>query len=163
MTTTLATDTAPLTGDALRSRYDQITRRIGEAAARSGRKASQVVLVAVSKTASMEQIRELVQAGHVHFGENRVQQLQQRVAQIEEFQARRRELSGASSMRRSPRTTRVGALRARGACATRSGVRASSASTRTRCSSGRRAASRRAFTAGPCVAPCPNGARRLLE
>ncbi len=95
MTTTLATDTAPLTGDALRSRYDEINKRIGEAAARSGRKASQVVLVAVSKTASMEQIRELVQAGHVHFGENRVQQLQQRVAQVEEFQARRRELTGA--------------------------------------------------------------------
>ena len=48
MTTTLATDTAPLTGDALRSRYDEINKRIGEAAARSGRKASQVVLVAVS-------------------------------------------------------------------------------------------------------------------
>ena len=72
MTTTLATDTAPLTGDALRSRYNEISKRIGEAAARSGRKASQVVLVAVSKTASMEQIRELVQAGHLHFGENRV-------------------------------------------------------------------------------------------
>lgn len=97
MNSTLATDSAPLTGDALRRRYDEINRRIADAAARSGRKASQVVLVAVSKTASMEQIRDLVQAGHVHFGENRVQQLQQRVAQVAEFQSRRNELTGTAS------------------------------------------------------------------
>jgi len=53
-----------------------------------------VLLVVVSKSASLEQIRELVQLGQVDFGENRVQQLMQRAPAVDEFLARRREMAG---------------------------------------------------------------------
>lgn len=75
----------------LRERYDDVVGRVARAAERSGRKASDIVLVAVTKYASIEDIRELVSFGHVDLGENRVQQLVQRAAIIDEFNARRRE------------------------------------------------------------------------
>lgn len=75
----------------LRERYDDVRSRIARAAEKSGRRASDVVLVAVTKYASIEDIRELVALGHVDLGENRVQQLVQRAAIIDEFNARRSE------------------------------------------------------------------------
>jgi len=86
----------PATGPTLRERWESVRSRVGAAAKRSGRAADSVLVVVVSKSASLEQIRELVQFGQVDFGENRVQQLVQRAAAIEEFLARRRELSGAA-------------------------------------------------------------------
>jgi PLP dependent protein len=79
----------------LRERYAEVTERIARAARRSGRSPSEVILVAVTKTASMDQIREVIALGQQDLGENRVQQLQQRAAQVEEFLARRRESSSA--------------------------------------------------------------------
>ncbi|MEI8294475.1 MAG: YggS family pyridoxal phosphate-dependent enzyme [bacterium] len=52
---------------------ERIRERIAEAAERHGRSASQVQLVAVSKTYPPEVIREAVSAGQLVFGENRVQ------------------------------------------------------------------------------------------
>jgi len=52
---------------------DSIRERIATAAARSGRSAMDVKLVAVSKTYSPEIIREALAAGQRCFGENRVQ------------------------------------------------------------------------------------------
>jgi pyridoxal phosphate enzyme (YggS family) len=75
----------------LRERYDDVRARVAAAAEKSGRKASDIVLVAVTKYASIEDIRELVSFGHVDLGENRVQQLVQRAAIIDEFNARRSE------------------------------------------------------------------------
>jgi pyridoxal phosphate enzyme (YggS family) len=75
----------------LRERYDDVRARVASAAEKSGRKASDIVLVAVTKYASIEDIRELVSFGHVDLGENRVQQLVQRAAIIDEFNARRSE------------------------------------------------------------------------
>ncbi|MFM1824339.1 MAG: hypothetical protein RI967_2605 [Planctomycetota bacterium] len=75
----------------LRERYDEVRARIAAAAARSGRRAEDILLVAVTKYAEIEDIRELVQFGHLDLGENRVQQLEQRAAMIEEFTLRRRE------------------------------------------------------------------------
>ena len=74
----------------LRDRYNELMNRIGEAAGRAGRPANDVLMVAVTKTASPDQIRQLIDLGHRDLGENRVQQLQQRVAMTEEFLARRR-------------------------------------------------------------------------
>jgi PLP dependent protein len=79
----------------IRERYDEVKSRVAAAAHKSGRRASDVVLVAVTKTASMDQIREVIGLGQVDLGENRVQQLQQRAAQVEEYLARRREMSSA--------------------------------------------------------------------
>ena len=75
----------------LRERYDEVRARIAAAADKSGRRASDIVLVAVTKYASIEDIRELVGLGHADLGENRVQQLVQRAAIIEEFNGRRSE------------------------------------------------------------------------
>src|SRR5712692_8724047 len=47
---------------------------IGRAASRAGRYEEDITLIAVSKTHSAVQIRELYKAGVRHFGENRVQE-----------------------------------------------------------------------------------------
>lgn len=52
--------------------------RIADAARRANRDASSVRLVAVSKTQSVEAVREAVAAGHALFGENRAQELVQK-------------------------------------------------------------------------------------
>lgn len=81
----------------LRERYDAVRARIAAAAIRAGRKPEHIMLVVVTKAATPEQIRELISFGHQDFGENRVQQLIQRAAQIDEHLARLRELRGSTS------------------------------------------------------------------
>ncbi len=81
----------------LRDAYRRVADRVAQAAVRSGRRAGDVLFVAVTKTATPDQIRSLVDMGHTDLGESRVQQLSQRVALIEEFVARKRALPGASS------------------------------------------------------------------
>lgn len=51
-----------------------VRERCGEAARRSRRQAEEVSLIAVSKTQSVDRIREAVEAGQRIFGENRVQE-----------------------------------------------------------------------------------------
>ncbi len=80
----------------LRERYEAVCQRVAQAAARSGRTAADVHIVAVTKNASIDQIRQLIDLGHVDLGENRVQQLVQRAALIDEFLNRRRELPSAA-------------------------------------------------------------------
>lgn len=81
----------------LRDAYRRIQERIHRAAERSELGRRQVLMVAVTKNATPDQIRLLVEMGHRDLGENRVQQLAQRVPQIEEFLSRKRVLAGASS------------------------------------------------------------------
>ena len=81
----------------MRQAYRSITDRIGEAAERSGRRAKDVLFVAVTKYASPDQIRSLVELGHMDLGESQVQQLSQRVASIKEFLARKRTLPDGAS------------------------------------------------------------------
>jgi hypothetical protein len=52
----------------------RVRERIDNAASRSGRRAEEITLVAVSKTHSWRKIQELYAAGVRHFGENRVQE-----------------------------------------------------------------------------------------
>ena len=56
----------------------EVNRRIAEAAKAAGRQAGDVTLVAVSKTHGPERVRELLAAGHRIFGENRVQEAQEK-------------------------------------------------------------------------------------
>ncbi|RYG80707.1 YggS family pyridoxal phosphate-dependent enzyme, partial [bacterium] len=72
----------------LAERLAEVRGRIADAAARSGRTAADVLLVAVTKHAGPEQIRELLKLGVGDLGENRVQQLQQRAGQLGEFHSR---------------------------------------------------------------------------
>ena len=83
----------------LLGRYRSLMERVAAAAERSGRSARDVVVVLVSKYGTIEQIRELVDAGHVHFGESRAQQLEQRAAQISEWLERRNEISPPDQQR----------------------------------------------------------------
>lgn len=57
------------------SRLEAIHRRIAAAAAKAGRNAAEIQLIAVSKTQPAESVREALEAGQTVFGENRVQEL----------------------------------------------------------------------------------------
>ena len=56
----------------------EVNRRIAEAAKAAGRQPGDVTLVAVSKTHGPERVRELLEAGQRVFGENRVQEAQEK-------------------------------------------------------------------------------------
>ena len=56
----------------------EVMRRIGEAARAAGRDPAAVTLVAVSKTHGADKVRELLVAGHRVFGENRVQEAEEK-------------------------------------------------------------------------------------
>lgn len=72
----------------LESRYRTVMDKVADAARRSGRSPKQILTVAVSKYAEMDQIRELYRLGHRDFGESRVQQMVQRAAMLDEMQSR---------------------------------------------------------------------------
>ncbi|MHC5113061.1 MAG: YggS family pyridoxal phosphate-dependent enzyme [Planctomycetota bacterium] len=78
--------------DTLKARYESVRERIDAAASRSGRSGDDVILVAVTKYASIDQIRQLIGLGHMDLGESRAQVLVQHAAQVEEILERRREL-----------------------------------------------------------------------
>ena len=80
----------------LKDAYDQVCERIASAAERGGRKAEDVVLVAVTKYATVDQIQKTLELGVMDFGESRGQNLAQRVAQIDEFIQRRSQLAAAA-------------------------------------------------------------------
>lgn len=66
----------------LRRNLEHVRARIAAACARCGRDAASVRLVAVTKYVSEDVIRDLLAVGAVDLGENRVQQLAQRVETI---------------------------------------------------------------------------------
>lgn len=74
----------------LEERYQLVCSKIEDAAKKAGRRAGDIILVAVTKYAEPEQIRGLLQLGHRDFGENRSQVLVQHAAIVEEFVARQR-------------------------------------------------------------------------
>lgn len=75
----------------LHDRFEKVQATMAAAAAKAKRAASDVTLIAVTKTASTDQIKQLVEWGHRDFGESRVQQLQQRTAQVDEWLARQQQ------------------------------------------------------------------------
>ena len=76
----------------IKDRYEKIQERIANAAQRSGRDSNDIHLVAVTKYASVDDVRQLVDLGHADFGESRHQHFTQIAAQIDEYIDRRREL-----------------------------------------------------------------------
>ncbi len=76
----------------IKERYESVQQRIAAAAERSGRNAAKIHMVAVTKHASVDEVRQLVDLGHSDFGENRLQHFTQLAAQIEEYAGRRKEL-----------------------------------------------------------------------
>ena len=73
----------------LADRLKAVRDRIADACERARRSAGEVALVAVTKNAPPEQVRELIALGAADLGENRVPQLAQRAAQLNEFHARK--------------------------------------------------------------------------
>jgi hypothetical protein len=59
-----------------------VWENIHRACARVGRDASEVTLIAVSKTHSYEAVLEAIEAGVTHFGENRVEEATGKIAQV---------------------------------------------------------------------------------
>lgn len=73
----------------LAEKLDEVKERIASAAAKAKRDPAEITLIAVTKTASPEQIREISQLGVIDLGESRVQVLTQHEAQLNEFFQRR--------------------------------------------------------------------------
>lgn len=99
----------------LEQRYAAVKGRVEAAAKRADRDPSRVHLIAVTKYAEMDDIKRLVELGHRDFGENRVQQLTQRAAMIEEMLRRRQTLAGtvgdgAAASIEMPRWHMIGTL-----------------------------------------------------
>jgi len=69
--------------DRIRTNLRRVTDRIADAAARAGRPADAVRLVAVTKTVPTDAIRTLLAAGQTDIGENRARQLRDRSRQLE--------------------------------------------------------------------------------
>ena len=65
-----------------------VRRRVAEAARRAGRSPDEVTLVAVSKTFSVEAVREAYAAGQRDFGENKVQEGLQKIEQTADITIR---------------------------------------------------------------------------
>jgi pyridoxal phosphate enzyme (YggS family) len=78
--------------DSLKERYQEVRDRCAEAARRAGRNPAGIMLVAVSKYAGIDDVRELINLGHRDFGENLVPSLVQRAAMIDEWQSRQKTL-----------------------------------------------------------------------
>lgn len=61
---------------------ERVRQQISEAAAKAGRAANEVELVAISKTHPAERIREAVESGHKLFGESRVQEARAKIPEL---------------------------------------------------------------------------------
>lgn len=65
------------------TRLEKVRAQISEAAGRAGRQASEVEIVAVTKTQTVEAIREAMRAGLHVFGENKVQEAGRKISELE--------------------------------------------------------------------------------
>jgi pyridoxal phosphate enzyme (YggS family) len=63
-------------------RLERVTEEIERSAVRAGRKATDVTLVAVSKTRSADDVIALAELGVRHFGENRVQEGERKIRDV---------------------------------------------------------------------------------
>lgn len=72
----------------LQTRIDEVQRRIAAAAEKSGRDPGTITLVAVSKTHTAEMVREAINLGLTEFGENRVQEAEDKIVAIGRAAAR---------------------------------------------------------------------------
>jgi pyridoxal phosphate enzyme (YggS family) len=71
-----------LTADSLAASLERVRERIATAAARAGRTPDEVTLVAISKTFPIDVLTMAVEAGATDLGENRAQELKEKVAAL---------------------------------------------------------------------------------
>src|SRR5437016_4317279 len=72
----------------LAERISQIRMRMAAAALRAARQPEQVSLLAVSKTHPPEMVREAATAGVIDFGENKVQEAEEKIPQVDRYSIR---------------------------------------------------------------------------
>jgi len=77
--------------DRIADRLKRIRDNIDSACARAGRRPDKVTLVVVTKTASMDHIKQALRCGCGDLGENRVQHLKQIAADVDQFLAENRD------------------------------------------------------------------------
>jgi PLP dependent protein len=73
--------------DSIRENLARVQERIEAAAGQAGRRAEEITLIAVSKTHPADLIRTAYEAGLRHFGENRVQEWEQKRAALADLRA----------------------------------------------------------------------------
>jgi pyridoxal phosphate enzyme (YggS family) len=66
----------------IRANLDRVRERVARAAERAGRRASDVLLIGVSKTVEVARIRQAIDAGVAALGENRVQEARDKVSEL---------------------------------------------------------------------------------
>lgn len=71
----------------LSERLRAVRSRIARAAESVGRSAEDVTLVAVTKTLSVERVREALDLGITHLGENRVQEAEEKISALTSYHA----------------------------------------------------------------------------
>lgn len=76
------TESTEVTDAALGGRLRDVGRRVEAAAARAGRDAREVTLIAVSKTHPAALVARALGAGHLDFGENRVQEAEGKIEEV---------------------------------------------------------------------------------
>jgi pyridoxal phosphate enzyme (YggS family) len=69
-------------GADIASNLDAVRRRVATAATRAGRPPDHITLLAVSKTFGPDDVRQAAAAGQRHFGENRVQEAEPKIAAL---------------------------------------------------------------------------------
>jgi pyridoxal phosphate enzyme (YggS family) len=69
----------------LQDRFKKVQEGIAASAAKVKRDPASVTLIAITKNGTTEQIKQLIEMGQMDLGESRVQQLQQRAAQVDEW------------------------------------------------------------------------------
>lgn len=88
MMSAVETESEPGT-DSLRERLAEVRRRVESSALRAGRDPAQVTLIAVSKTHPASLVARAIEAGATDLGENRVQEADAKIEEIEHEPARR--------------------------------------------------------------------------
>lgn len=71
-----------LMSETLAEGLTEVKRKIAQAAQKANRNADEIKLVAVSKTHSAETIREAIEVGAAVFGENKVQEAEEKIAEV---------------------------------------------------------------------------------
>jgi len=61
---------------------ERVREQIAQAAARAGRVAQEIELVAITKTHPAEKVREAIEAGQTLFGESRVQEARVKIPEL---------------------------------------------------------------------------------
>jgi len=93
-------------------RLAEVRERIANAAGRAGRRPEDVRLIAVSKTHPIEAVRAAADAGQVDFGENKVQEALQKIAQSADTRLRWHLIGHLQSNKARKAAAAVGAIHA---------------------------------------------------